>query len=219
MSFRLIFLATLALALVNGACSEDTSTSPSGGVGAGSGPGYASTERSPTCLEWQDALCDWSADKCGQSARAACDDTAQSLYCKSDATMQSCIDALAFAPCSSKAPVACQGVADAAPAKIACQNFIDRYCDHLVGCDVSDRATCLSASASGLDCDKAVGASPSLDACLSSLSSLKCPPAGESPVLPSTCKGVIKLQSFDPLADAPPWSLEIVSVVPSLLVE
>jgi hypothetical protein len=149
-----------------------------------------STTRSSACLTFQDAECDFQADKCQQLTRAECDASFQSLFCKSDETASACTKALASATCGTSPPE-CQGIGDTAPALSLCNQFVDVSCTRISGCGAVDKATCLSQEQAVLSCATAVGVAPSFDSCLAEVNSAACN-AQKGIDLPASCKGVIK---------------------------
>jgi hypothetical protein len=155
------------------------------------GPRPSSATRSSTCLTWQDATCDYLADKCQSVARDYCDDYTQSLFCESDETVQACIDALATGTCPNT-PEACQGVADRAPAKWYCLTFIEALCDRGEACNLESKDQCVESANASLDCDETVGVGPTMETCLSQLGSLSCA-ALNAYQLPAACQGVFKV--------------------------
>ena len=153
----------------------------------------SSKTRSPTCLAWQKATCDFNVDRCGLFERGACDDTFGSLYCRADGVVQPCFDALATAPCGAT-PDACYGVADTQPAIEVCRDFEAKYCDRAIQCKVaSDPKACVASVDAKLACAGAIGISPSLDDCLAAIPQIECSTFGS--VLPTPCKGLIKTSS------------------------
>jgi hypothetical protein len=174
--------------------------SGSGGGDGGGGTSYAS-KRTATCTTWQDSMCDFIADKCQAQTRPECDELYQSLFCKDDATMQSCTGQLGSATCATPVdvPAGCKGINDPAPVALYCTDFAREVCRWGVRCkEVSDQAACESEAAAGLasTCTNGVGLAPSADACLADLQTHPC--GGESP---PSCKGVIKVLSSSPSAD------------------
>ena len=118
-------------------------------------------------------MCDYLADRCQQMTRAECDDTFQSMFCKDDATMKACTAALASAACD-PLPAACKSVADPQPAIDWCESFVDVYCTRFEACKMGTKASCISASASALDCSLAVGIGPTADDCMAALPKTPC---------------------------------------------
>lgn len=171
----------------------------------GGGSNYAS-KRSSTCLAWQDSMCDFIADKCQAQARADCDELYQSLFCKDDGTMQSCIGTLSTATCPSPldVPAACKGINDPAPVADYCKDFAREVCEFGVRCkETSDQAGCEAQVAVELasTCNAGVGLSATADQCLADLGTLAC---GEK--APASCSGVVKVLSSSPAADVVvPW--------------
>ncbi|MCC6646300.1 MAG: hypothetical protein IT374_12100 [Polyangiaceae bacterium] len=167
------------------ACSDSSSSGSAGPT---------PTTRTPTCLATLDALCDRSADRCHSSARAECDDSAQSLFCRSDAIVQPCLDALPLAGCADS-PAACLGIADPAPAQALCKQFIDDWCSFGERCNLESKAACVASASSSLNCANAIGISPSFPECQAEISALACPAAGVKPALPAKCLGIVKVSS------------------------
>lgn len=168
------------------------------GGGAGTGGVYES-KRSATCKNWQNATCDFLADKCQAQSRADCDLLYQSLFCKDDATMQTCIGKLSQATCPAPIdlPSECKDINDPAPVAQYCKDFARELCKFGVRCkEASDQAACEAEMAVELaaTCSSGVGLSSGADACLSELQTLAC---GSQP---SSCKGVIKVLESSPPA-------------------
>jgi hypothetical protein len=161
----------------------------SGCSGSSKSDDGAKSTRSPTCLKWQDAVCDYLADQCHALTRADCDDLYQATYCKDDATMQKCMNAIGTASCPDT-PAECTGVVDTEPAIAWCQDFLDAYCAAAETCKLSSKSECLSASAGKLNCANAVGIGPTADQCMTDLGATPC---NQLTALPASCKGVIKL--------------------------
>jgi hypothetical protein len=178
-------LRILAIGLL-GMTTTGCSSSSSGGGGGGTGTGVSSV-----CAAWQDRICAFAADQCGFLDRAQCDNSYQSIHCKSDAAAQACLDQLAGAHCGSSLP-ACtlEAVADPAPAIAACNTFVTEICERSVTCGTSpDQATCEAEGHAQLDCDRALGVAPDFDTCVEAIRSLDC----GAEALPDSCAGVIKL--------------------------
>jgi len=144
---------------------------------------------SPACQDFQDAICDFGADRCGASSRAECDQSFQGIECKSDAAATACANALNAATCGQPASGCDLGaIIDPQPAITRCETLVDAVCDHLMKCSqVSDRATCEAATTNGLNCTQAVSASLSYERCLEQLAGA----CGTS--LPSSCQGAIRV--------------------------
>jgi len=180
------------------------SGSGGGEEGAGAGSKYSS-KRSPVCKTWQDAMCDFIADKCQAQSRAGCDELYQSLFCEDDTTMQTCISALGSATCGSplEVPTQCKQINDPQPVGEFCQDFAREVCKFGVRCgEVTDQASCEAAAAVELapTCNAGVGLAASADQCLADLPTAAC--SGS----PSSCKGVIKMIEGTPAADVMlPW--------------
>ncbi len=207
---------TLAVFATQGAlvaCSDSDSGS-SGSSLAGN------TTRSPTCLAFQDAACDWTADKCKTVGRAECDNLLQSLFCKADLVMQACIDGYATAPCGAP-PAACHDVADKAPAQQLCSQFIDQWCSYAERCKADSKAECVAKLAESVKCSTAVGISPSFPQCQADIDALACPAAGATFKLPEPCNGAVKTWSSSDVSSepGPGWRVDVVApVAASLLV-
>lgn len=118
----------------------------------------------------------------------------QALFCKSDAAAQSCVTALNETACGSSAPYECTNFYDTAPAIQLCQQVSNKYCAVAAKCGVATTDSCLSQVNSVLQCSTAVGASPTINTCLSALDALTCT-ANSTPQLPSSCTGVIKVRT------------------------
>ena len=182
-------ITSLMLAGFIGACSGKYES-----CGCGPGEQYAS-KRSTTCKAWQDATCDFLADKCQAQSRAECDELYQSLFCKDDSTMQACVGKLSQASCPSPIdlPAECKDINDVAPVAAYCKDFARGICKWGVRCKAAaDQAACESEVAVELaaTCASAVGLSATADQCLLQLRTHAC--GGQAP---ASCKGVIKVLS------------------------
>jgi len=180
------------------------------------GPKPANAARSAACLEWQDAACDFLADKCSALSRTECDDDVGSMFCKPDDTMRACTTAYASASCPDS-PDPCKGVADTAPARWYCNAFVEVLCTRAEACELQSKASCVAdAPSTTLNCDLAVGARSSIDACLSQLTSLSCS-ALSGGQLPADCVGAIKVAqpytSPRSPVQIPPWSSRVLPLV------
>jgi hypothetical protein len=139
-------------------------------------------------------MCDYIADRCQQSSRAECDDSVRSLFCKSDDVIQGCLNALQTATCTAL-PAACNNVTNNEPAIALCKQLSDAICTFRDKCGLSPtKNQCLESLAQELPCYTAVGASPSINVCLSELNSMSCPKNG-SFTPPDSCKGVLKAKT------------------------
>lgn len=151
-------------------------------------------------------MCDFIADKCQAQARADCDELYESLFCKDDATMQSCIGTLGAATCPTplEVPAQCKSINDPAPVADYCKDFAREVCKFGVRCgETSDQAGCEAQLAVDLaaTCNSGVGLAATADQCLSDLGTLAC--GSEAP---ASCSGVIKVLQSSPAADVVlPW--------------
>jgi hypothetical protein len=145
----------------------------------------------PTCDTWQDAMCEFGVRCDAVSSRADCDDTYQSIQCKSEEVALACLDELLGATCSTPIPsCTLERVADPAPAFAACNTFITEICKVQVGCDATLTQTdCEAQVALDLDCASAIGVDPDFSACLDAVRGMQCSTAE----LPEVCVGAIKL--------------------------
>lgn len=150
----------------------------------------SNANRSSTCRIWQDATCDYLADRCQSVARDYCDDYTQSLFCESDDTMQACIDALAKGTCPDT-PDACEGVSDPVPARWFCRTFIEALCDRGEACGLESKDECVQSATVSLKCDEAIGVGATIETCLAQVESLSCA-ALNAYQLPAACQGVIR---------------------------
>ena len=175
------------------ACSSSSSTST------------GSPQRSATCLAFQDAYCDYFADRCGKSTRAACDDTTRALFCKSDPVVAACVEALPDATCAAS-PDACRDGADPARAVSLCNELGRRMCATLVRCGGQAQSECQAEIDEILTCSSAVGAAPEIDLCFRALDAATCPMTA----LPDPCRGVIKARTDDSaLSRSDPWGVTV----------
>jgi hypothetical protein len=186
---RSVLIGLAAVGALSAACSDGD-----GGAGAG-GPGGipAPTQK---CVEWQNAICAYAADKCAAAPKPDCLDDYTAMRCKSDAVAQTCIDRLATAECSD-APtlVECslQTVVDPQPAIDACNRYVGEACKWLVRCGNSpSQADCEAQVRAELDCTRAIGVDGArFDRCVADLASHGC----ETTSVPESCRGVVKMQS------------------------
>ena len=180
-------LPRVLVLLVLGACSSTSSPAGNGGFNSQDGGSTNGTSRSSTCIAWQKAECDFIADRCKQMSRADCDDQFSAIFCTSDdGKLSACMQVLPTATCGTT-PMACGGTLDAAPAIAACNAYLERVCAHDVKCMAATKDECLTAAKQQIDCSRAVGAKPALDACFTKLDALAC----GTTALPDECKGAI----------------------------
>lgn len=173
--------ALLLLALGGIACSS-----------GGSGGGGANGDRTGVCLAWQDAVCDHVADKCGESPRTECDELVQTFFCRSDAVMQACTDALPGATCGTL-PAACDNVADPQPAVDWCVQFVNTVCERAVSCEFATLTECLNTLQPTINCSSAIGLGPSADQCNAEIQTASCAQLDSG--LPASCDDVVKSAS------------------------
>jgi hypothetical protein len=161
------------------ACTSDTS------------PGRGSS----ACHDWQDAICDYAADRCNAMTRAMCDSQYQAVTCKSDKQASSCADQFNDSSCG-RASASCDidGVADPAPAANACDQLVQSFCARSVACGVSDtQDDCLATPiVQGIDCTKAIAYRLAFETCIKQIETLVC--AAELD-LPEICSDVIILRT------------------------
>jgi hypothetical protein len=144
---------------------------------------------SESCRIWQDTACDHFADACGAVDRAICDQQYQSVTCRSDKLAQSCTKMLRSVTCGGASPDCLLGdVADPDPAKAACTDLADSFCERSVECGFeSDKQACLDSTASFLPCSRAVGFQLSFETCLGDIEKADC----SALTLPLSCDSVI----------------------------
>lgn len=192
MAVRGVCLAVLCAAFAAGACSSGS------GDDSGGKPGKYAAKRSATCLAWQDASCDFIADKCSSVTRAECDELYLSLFCESDQSAQACMDALPGATCPTL-PDACVKINDPSPVIEFCGEFIEEACKAVVRCEGGTMEDCRLQAQQSLvsTCSYGVGLDPSADQCLAELPTASCE------ALPESCKGVIKTSQQSTATVAP----------------
>ena len=158
-----------------------------GGGGDDEPPGRGTA----ACRDYQDAVCDFGADRCHAIDRSTCDEQLRGIECRSDEKASACANTLNHAVCGQ--PVnECDftQVADPAPAIAHCKEIVSAICDHLMTCgSFNDRDACVTAvTAAGLDCDRALAVSESYEQCLKEARTFAC-----TETTPSSCKGVIRV--------------------------
>ena len=173
---RTLLRWTLCGGLLVAACGGDDDDSPAG-------------RGSAACQDFQDAACDFGADRCGTTARATCDRVFKGIECKSDSAASACANALNAATCGQ--PVgSCDlnAIIDPAPAVTRCMQLVDLVCDHLVSCgSVMTREQCTVGTMGVLDCQNAVSTNLAYETCLEQVEGLSCQASG----LPTVCMGAI----------------------------
>jgi hypothetical protein len=179
-SMRFLLAAlTFGVVACSNAGSVDRSESDSG---AGRG--------TKACRDWQDAICDYAADRCEMLSRKTCDQQYQGATCKSDAAASRCATQLDQSACG-RAPDTCalNVVADPGPAARACDRFLDAYCERYVSCGLFKTAEACRAdpAVTSIDCGKAIAYNLDYEACFEEAQALEC----EVLVLPQICLSVI----------------------------
>jgi hypothetical protein len=175
-ALRTSIAAVLALALAMGCSGDD---------GGNAGPSGRGT---PTCNDWQAAVCEWLV-KCPVTGAASCDQV-KGIACKSDPEAARCAGALRSASCTTP-PSRCDlsDLADRAPALKACNDYKETACTRLDECKTITHDECLQ-QLMGLDCSRAVGVMLGYEQCITEMKSLAC----GSMMVPAVCNGVILLQ-------------------------
>jgi hypothetical protein len=142
----------------------------------------------PKCNEWQSAVCGWVA-RC-QGPAILCDQV-RSITCKSDSEAQRCASGLAAASCS-EPPAQCDvgNIADPAPAKKACEDFLGAFCQRSEECQAGSRDTCLDQLKTTLDCSRAIGVNLAFDRCMTDIPKTTCAAMN----LPPACQQVLLFQ-------------------------
>lgn len=183
---RLVALAASALLTTALACGSSSNG------GSGTGPGLSgSPQRSSTCLAFQDAECDHIADKCKKLTREACDESFQSLFCKSDSGAQACTDAVRASSCSDDTPEPCRGLADVDAAQNACATLFTSLCAAISKCTGQAQADCQTQVEAQV-CAGAVGVLPSAGECAAAADT-GCKDGKYA--TPEVCKGIVKTSS------------------------
>lgn len=177
---RTLLRLALGGALFVAGCGGDDDESP---------PGRGSA----ACQDFQDSACDFGADRCGSTNRAACDHAFKGIECKSDEAASACANALNGASCG-QAVSGCDldAIIDPAPAVMRCEQLIDKVCDHFVACgSFPNRETCAPSlgMTSVLSCDNAVSTSLSYETCMEQIGELSC----QARMLPSVCNAAISV--------------------------
>jgi hypothetical protein len=145
---------------------------------------------SAACQDFQDATCDFAADRCKRIDRSICDQGFRGIECTSDDLASSCANALNAAVCGQ--PVAAcpiQQLVDPQPAIARCNTLLDRLCGHLTTCGAATSVEACRMQANtmlGIDCAQALSASLNYEPCLEALEGLAC-----TAQIPSVCRGVI----------------------------
>lgn len=144
---------------------------------------------SESCRVYQDAACDHFADFCGAIDRATCDQQYQAVTCRSDKVAQRCTKMLRSVSCGQATADCLLGdVADPDPARAACKDLADSYCERTVECGLADdKQACVDQSASLLPCARAVGYQLSFETCLADIDKADC----SALTLPPSCDAVI----------------------------
>lgn len=175
---KLVVLPSIILASMMAlACS---SPSPSSNPPKGRG--------SPACNQWQTAICGW-ASKCGSPSAATCQDQANSIACISDQKAQDCANAFNSAACTSL-PAGCdlRDLADPAPARMACQQFLDELCVAAMRCNpTTTAAQCDQQFASMINCTNAIGVKLTFEQCIADIKVLSC----QATSSPPACTGAL----------------------------
>jgi hypothetical protein len=147
---------------------------------------------SQACKDWQDAICDYAADRCGLTARKACDDQYQGATCQADARAIRCATLLDAADCG-LAPAECMldAIADPEPARLACGRLVEAFCTHDVGCGSADnQQQCLAnPNSAQIDCTRALSYGLEYDQCLADIEAWTCDASK-----PVSCDKVIVLR-------------------------
>ena len=174
---RLAALTCLS-ALVLAGCPDDSD---------GEGPVGRGTA---ACQDWQDAICDFGAGRCGALDRARCDEQYQGVTCRSDSAASDCSNAFNTAPCTG-APAGCDlsDIADPAPAQQACEALVARVCERQMECDAATTIeSCTTMLLMALPCDTAIAYTLAYESCLTAIDTASCTAAS----LPDVCAGSIK---------------------------
>src|ERR1700748_2097031 len=170
---------SVAVALCAVACSN-TNENHSSSQGRGSA----------ACRAWQDAVCDYAADRCGAMTRSDCDAQYQAVTCLSDAAASSCAQNFNASACG-RASASCDldSIADPAPAARACDDLVQHFCARSVSCGVSEtQDACLATPVvQGIDCTKAIAYRLAYEQCFQQVDTLDCSPLE----LPAICHDVL----------------------------
>jgi hypothetical protein len=177
---RLLLVAvTLGIVACSNAVSRGRGDSDSG-VGRGT----------KACRDWQDAICDYAADRCHMLSRDTCDQQYQGATCKSDAAASSCATQLDKSACG-RAPEGCSltGVADPGPAARACDQLFDAFCERYISCGLFETTEACRADPSVMivDCAKAIAYNLDYEACFEEAQALQC----DVLMRPQICRRVI----------------------------
>lgn len=177
--------AVVVLALCAMGCSSSNREGSSGDLGfGGSGSNIA-------CENWQESYCDLN-ERCGLAVKSECLAQAQTIACRSDVAAEACATELDSASCPS-APPGCSftEMADPEPARRACVNFIDAFCEvHTERCDNEypiTKTECINANLnSGGFCTGVIGVKPGYQDCMTALENYPCGVSG----FPDACNGI-----------------------------
>lgn len=169
--------AVVITALAAPACGGDENDKPQG-------------RGTDACRDFQDAACDFGADRCMRIDRKTCDATFGGIECSSDELASGCANALNDAVCG-QLPAACpvQQIVDPRPAIARCNTLLDRLCGYLVRCGgQASVEVCRTQATSmlGIDCAQALSATLNYEPCLDALEGLAC-----TAEFPALCRGVI----------------------------
>jgi hypothetical protein len=127
------------------------------------------------CRDFQDATCDFGADRCHAIDRATCDAMLRGIECTSDERASECSNALNSASCNGGMP-SCdlQALADRAPAIAKCETLIQALCDHNVMCGAAAADCTQVALTMGVDCSQALSIELRYEECIDTLATLPC---------------------------------------------
>jgi hypothetical protein len=149
---------------------------------------------SAACHAWQDAVCDYAADRCGAMTRSECDSQYQAVTCQSDDAARSCADDFNTSRCG-RASASCDldAIADPAPATRACDDLVQHFCARSVSCGASEtQDACLATpTVKGIDCGKAIAYRLAYEQCFQQVDTLDCTVLE----LPPICSDVIILRT------------------------
>lgn len=161
------------------------------GCGNDDGGGETAGRGTDACQEWQDAICDFAADKCKGISRSDCEDNYYGVTCKSDKQASDCVAKLKTLSCYN-APIGCDitDVADPKPAIDDCNRFFREFCQKAIECGASatvDECVDQSQANASVSCDEAIAVGPTYDKCMDDIGDMSCTASD----MPDSCTDVI----------------------------
>ena len=162
-----------ALLLLSACALSERTAVPDGGSGD---PEILERRGTPACQRWQDAYCDFAADRCGVLDRGLCDLQGEGVVCLEDRRADLCVDVLANTSCT-VVPVGCEvyDVADPEPAVELCEQYFLALCESNVRCQLFDSVEeCLDYPFFDFDCRRALSITLDFEPCVEQLEVRAC---------------------------------------------